>query len=251
MKRITNVIIKVLLGLMVVLMTIPSYRVEAATKKLPAKTVYMQSYNYVLTVDGVNSVKGLKSSNRKVLQPFSCHVYKGSLTDTWFTDEGAGYDDPAADESYATMYFTAKKKGTSTISFTSGNKKYTQKVTVKKYVNPLKKLTISNVNGGQDIHDLLKNTNSISIAQTASDDPVRLTAQAASGWQITGMDFENSVVDDEGEDNTYNSKRRFARAVSSTSVILGSYNQKNYTVADITLRNQKNKGEIKVTVVLK
>jgi hypothetical protein len=208
----------------------------------------MQTYSYVLRVDGINSVKGVKSSNRKVLVPENFCVRRDSYTDIWINDSGVETSDDTAEENYAYMYFAPKKSGTSTISFTAGSKKYSQKVTVKKYSNPLKKLTISNVTEGGDIHNSLKKTNSVAMDTTASD-TVKLTAKAASGWQITEIQFANKVTNDSDicEAGAYG---KYTIPRTTASVTVGDYNSSSYGYADITLRNKKDKGEIIISVTL-
>ena len=226
----------------------PALRAEAATKKLKNKTIYMQTYSYILRVDGIKSVKGVKSSNRKVLVPESFCARRDSYTDTWINDYGVETSDETAEENYACMYFSPKKSGTSNISFTADGKKYSQKVTVKKYVNPLKMLTISNVNEGSDIRGSLGKTNSVAMDTTAAD-TVRLTAMAAGGWQITEISFTNKITNDSDicEAGAYG---KYTLPRTRASVTVGDYNSSSYGYADITLRNKKNKGEIIISVTL-
>ncbi len=238
-----------IVGAVILLCLIPSIDVQAASKKLKNKTVYMQTYDYVLEVENITSIKNLKSSNRNVLAPQSCHVWKKSYQDTWFDGNGLGTSDSPANDNVGYMYFAAKKPGKSTISFKAGSKKYTQKVTVKKYVNPLSSLTISNVNDGADISGSLGSSNIVTM-ETSASDTVKLTAKAADGWQITEIEFSNMITNDTDiSDNIAIGRYTVPRSLAS--VTIGDYNSSSYSFADITLRNKKDKGEIKVTVTLK
>ena len=228
---------------------LPAMNVRAAGKKLKDKTVYMQTFDYVLEVENITSIKNLKSSNRKVLVPHSCHVWKKSYQDTWVDESGLGTSDSPASDNVGYMYFAAKKAGKSTISFKSGSKKYTQKVTVKKYVNPLSSLTISNVNDGADISGSLGSTNSVTM-DTAASDTVKLLAKAAGGWQITEIEFYNKITNDSDISEAI-AIGRYTVPRSLASVTLGDYNSSSYGYADITLRNKKDKGEIRISVTLK
>lgn len=103
-----------------------SVMAEAKEIKNDDTVIYYQKEfdktHYIADAEG--SVTALKSSNPAVATVFS----------------------RAQEEDRYAIILTAKKPGTTTITYTSGENTYTQKVTIKKYQNVMKKITVNGKN---------------------------------------------------------------------------------------------------------
>ena len=132
--------------------TTMAFTVSAASGPSYSKrqTVYMTSKNsnssytsiYVgnLTSSQKISKSSVKSSKSAVLAPYSLYRNTYSYENQYFEsgmkgNKGSGY-------SYS-IELRAKKAGSANISFKIGSKKYTSKVTVKAYTNPISSLTVT------------------------------------------------------------------------------------------------------------
>lgn len=134
--------------------TTMAFTVSAASGPSYSKrqTVYMTSKNsnssytsiYVgnLTSSQKISKSSVKSSKSSVLAPYSLYRNTYSYENQYFERGMKGYK--GSDYSYS-IELRAKKAGSANISFKIGSKKYTSKVTVKAYTNPISSLTVTGV----------------------------------------------------------------------------------------------------------
>lgn len=121
-----------------------------------------------------NAVSSMKSSNSKVVTI--------SKTDT----VGA---------SGATIYLTAKKAGTATVSFKSGGKTYKIKVTVAKYKNPVSSITIGSTKIAKG---KFKNAATYSVKYSKfANKKVKVTVELKKGWSI--KETEKAKFSSDGE----------------------------------------------------
>ena len=211
----------------------PALNAEAANKKLGDLTIYLNSTysdTFSISADKATAVKNLKSTKKSVVKPTSYNLDKT----TQVNENGQG----KSTSNYASASFQAVKPGKATVSFTAGSTKYSQNVTVKNYVVPLKSIKVN----GKELVSQIKKDN---FCSTSSAKTINASAVAASGWQITNMSVYNSL------DNGYASfYRSWNSGVSKGNVKFSGYQTKKYGSLSIHLKNKKDKGEIYITVSL-
>ncbi len=253
MKKISK-IVSLVLTFVLALTLIPSVTAQAATKKvLPTQVIYLRKSvgtSYAsFSVDGINVITNLKS-NKTVIKPTGYNS-NTNIYDSFNINDKNGLNQGSASSSkYVNVNLSATKAGKAKITFSSGTTNYVQPVEIKKYSNPLKSLTITNVKD-KNIAKKLKNTASL----TGSDAPrvtrggdIKVTAKANKNWVITGMYMNNSYS---GGSN-YASRNYFSGVPKGTVGMMGFKvsNAKYCGYVNITLRNTKTNGTINVQVDL-
>jgi len=86
-------------------------------------------------------------------------------------------------QTHYTLYLVSKKAGTTTVSFKCNGKTYKTKVTVRKYVNPIKSIKIGNTTIAGSMFKSASNR-TISYAKFA-DKKVKVKINLAKGWELT------------------------------------------------------------------
>jgi hypothetical protein len=247
MRKGISKILAIVLGVVLLASAGPSISSEAAsTKKLDKKVLYMHSASesYVnLGVDGIKKLSGL-SSNSNNIRPTSYYYndyanYNVSGTKLEETSNGARIG----------INLLCKKQGDAKIKFKCAGKNYVLPVTVKKYVNALNSITITNVNSGKNIKSKfnkqakLLNEKSLVLAKNGT---VKVSAKANSGWKIKYICIKNNKSDS----NTgyrHSISMDYYNGVQNASVKLPGYIAAHGGNVEITLENQTDKGEINIS----
>lgn len=166
-----------------------------------AITAPSKAVGYLTSADGQSNVsfevRGMKASEQiKMSSVKSSNKAVGEVTEI----NGTYYfEKDNINNSYCYLYVTGKKAGTTTISYKVGSKTKKTKLTVKKYVNPVKKITLTGVNDGEDFSSLTDEQADVSgewddqagkqispFTVEAAKNPV-LYIEPASGWSITEL----------------------------------------------------------------
>ncbi|MCD7735910.1 MAG: hypothetical protein LUI07_02920 [Lachnospiraceae bacterium] len=113
-----------------------------------------------LTLISSGKVTGLKSNDTSIVK-----IYKNTV------DDGTE------------ILLLPKKTGTTKVSFKVGNKKYTTKITVKKYVNPISSVTVGDTKISSSKFKTLSYAN-LKYADYKGK-KVKVTFQLKSGWSLT------------------------------------------------------------------
>lgn len=240
-KRITSLAVALLLAMVM----IPSAVVEAAVTIPKSVTVYQSDKSnqssVTFSISGLTSKQSIakssvKSSNKTVAEP----TYLDHYTNTYKTEYFNGQKATSGSYKTANLSFMSKKSGTSTISYKIGSKTYKTKITVKKYVNPVKSISLFGIKNGKstNLAGLLKSANNTSVKLGATKKNQTIKVTAASGWKIQTLSFYNYKT---GASYNYNSQNN---PVTSASLYVGTVTKgRNYGV-DITFINTSTKGTI-------
>lgn len=150
------------------------------------------------------------------------------------------------------LTLTVKKAGTSTISFKIGKKKYQTKIIAKKYVNPVRFLTISGIKDGDntDLADLTKNfdmAQSIRPYKTV-DKNAKIQVEAINGWKIKNINAlpmpDYSNLDKEYDYKFKNIDRTYKNPPSKVTVNVGEIQKEGHYSIGIKFMNTKTKDVI-------
>lgn len=240
-KSIVKILAAVLAFVMMFSFT-PSLTAEAA--KLEKKTIYLSSASstseFSIYADKATKVSNVKSTNSKVVSPDRYNLSKGTTVNL--------KDKKKSGSNSATVYFRAMKPGKATVSFKAGKESYSQKITVKKYVNPLKSLTVSNINGGKDIHKVFNKSASAPYGKLKpkAAKQVKINAKAIKGWEVIYISLSSSGSSAKGYSSS-DVYRSFSTRASSASATLCDYSLKGYNSASVTLRNKKDQGTVHIS----
>lgn len=194
------------------------------------------SYTYI-GIDGITkkqsvTLTSIKSSNKNVFEPVT--LYRSENSDTTY------YIGGSKKESYSSVWsdinIEAKKPGTANLSFKVGSKTYTSKITVKKYTNPLKSLTITGINSNKNIASKFKSQtySDISLKSNGKKGSVKVTPNT--NWKVVYL----QLYDNSNDRAMY---LRSSKGLSSASLpmIEGLKAGKSYNVY-IQLVNTKDNG---------
>lgn len=239
MKKLTR---KLIISMLSAAMAFSAMTISAsAAVNVPKSvTVYANSSSNI-SIQGLGTAKNkitkssIKSSNTNVAQPtaLTTNVSTYSYKSEPLTKGGRGYSDSSSSNSQSIELWT-NKTGTANVSFKIGSKSYSTKVTVLKYTNPIKSITLTGANGGKSFAGLTKQMSNASV--TLSKKTLTkswLTVVPASGWKIMNV----SVSSSRGSDPQYysfNSNKPASKAVLG----VGSVQKGGYI--NISLLNTKN-----------
>ena len=217
----------------VLLVTMFSNTAFAAISVPKSQTIYLTSKNGTssvsIPVNGLTKKQkitksSVKSSNTSVLAPSSLNRNTNEYTTQYINNKSKDYSSSYVSSS---IYFDAKKAGTSTITFKVGSKSYKSKVTVKKYVNPATTIIVPGVNSGKK-------------TKTAKSGKIRV--KAASGWKLVRVYIDDNKLN--GHGISYWS----SKGVSSVSLpIAFALKAKGKYYYSFTFQNTKNKAELTLT----
>ncbi len=257
MNNVFKRIFTIAIGLVVMLSVSPGLIAQAATKTLDTETYYLRSTTSTEFISiyaaGARSVKNIKSTNKKVVKPDGYQVYVETSRRISTDSKGKESKGDLEDNTYSNVYFIGLKEGQSTISYTVGKTEYKKKIYIKKYVNPLKTLTISNVNGGKNIAGKFKKSNNVSLkGKTANK--LKVTAVAANGWEIeriTASDLQYTSVKKGnvywGTNQVGNEFYRYFKAGTTNATLnMSPYSASRPGSVSVRLRNKKNNGTLTV-----
>lgn len=149
----------------------------------------------------------------------------------------------------AALTLTVKKAGTSTISFKINKKKYQTKVIAKKYVNPVKHISISGIKNGNNT-DLAGLTKNFDMAQSlnpyvTTTKNAKIQVEAINGWKIKNIsaypmpDYSN--LDKEYNYKFKNINTTYKNPVSKTTVNVGEIQKEGRYSINIGFINTKTK----------
>lgn len=157
------------------------------------------------------------------------------------------YDQDQAYANYTySMDMRLMKPGKTKVSFKIGNKKHTVNLTVKKYTNPIKKLTITGVKGGKNIASKFsKNSQCLDLSVTKKANNAVINVTANKNWKVIGV----GLLDNKNNESYVYDKRG---AVGKTKVKLpvGALKTKGRYDVYIRLRH-KNGGIINCNMILR
>ncbi len=227
-KNISRILAAVLASVMV-FTAAPALDAQAASKKLADKTVYLESAYSTRTFDiaaeKATSIKNMKSSNKSVVKPYYYSLSKSVYVDGKGTNSNSAY-----------AHFQALKAGKAAASFTADGTNYTQNVIVKNYVNPAKSIKVN----GKELASAFKKGSYTSVSGAKT---MKVSAKAASGWEITGISIDNWGTNG----STYKS-RYYSKAVSSAALNFYEFVPKQGGYININFRNKANQGELYLSV---
>lgn len=226
MKQLVKKILCLSLALLVAITAVP-VTAEAAVTYSKNQTLYRTgtgtSYSsiYVSGLTKSQTIKksSVKSSNTSVAVPW--YLEKSTSSYSYKTDYYDSNIKPYSNSDSSYSYYIGlqlKKNGTSTISFKIGSKTYQSKITVKSYVNPLKTVTITGVNGGKNVASKLnKSAYNYDLKLTKTTKNAEVTVKPKSGWKIVSVEVENSDTGDYHRVYNYGTK-----GVSNATLKLGT-----------------------------
>ncbi len=228
----------------------PALDTQAADKQLDAETLYMTSKDsgYVsFDIDGVTKVNSVKSSNMAVLKPSNYSIHNNKYDYYYYSDSKNAFEksDYNSGSKYTDFSFRALKKGSSNITIKSGSTTYKKKVNVLNYVNPLKTLTISNVNGGKNIAGKFKAKN-YNIVKGTSANQIKVKASTKSGWVIKEIYISNTSYEDGQSEGAY-TVRHFRNGVTSSENILNYYDLGHDANVYVYCENKANGGKLSIS----
>lgn len=172
-----------------------------------------------------NKLSSPKSSNSSVVQIISYSNSSNAHKSVKVADEGYNGN---TSYYYGSVTIKAKKAGTATVSYKIGSKTYKTKVTVKKFTNPVKSITLTNVNGGKNFASRFKSNVSYT-SLTLKNGTLKLSLTTNSGWKLTGVYYNNQT---KGYYGNYFSLNK----TKITNLSLGSWKKKSGSIAgSITL----------------
>lgn len=187
MQKNRKLIVAIMSFVMLISAMFPAISSEAAAISAPSKiTFYLdgsKNQTGYITIDTGDWLKStlfsessIKIKNKKI----------ATLNST--------YGSSTLDEDGATWYngyvieLKLKKPGTTTVSYKIGSKTYKTKITVAKYINPLKSVKITKVKSGKNIaNKLIKSSTASAIKLSKTIKNSKLTLQAKSGWKIASV----------------------------------------------------------------
>lgn len=232
----------------VLLVTMFSNTAFAAISVPKSQTIYLTRKNGTssvsIPVNGLTKKQkitksSVKSSNTSVLAPSSLNRNTNEYTTQYINNKSKDYSSSYVSSS---IYFDAKKAGTSTITFKVGSKSYKSKVTVKKYVNPATTIIIPGVNSGKNIASKFNSDSYKSGKHTKTAKSGKIRVKAAKGWKLVRVFIDDNKLN--GQGISYWS----SKGVSSVSLpIAFALKAKGKYYYSFTFQNTKNKAELTLT----
>lgn len=190
-------------------------------------------------------LKTLSSSSKNITPTeyyYSCDKYSQGYE----VVNGKVKERKSSNKGYITVHLECKKFGSANIKFKSGNTNYTVPVKLKKYVNPLKSLTITNVNKGKNISKKFDEEPTIYdlyALKLSKSGKVKLSATAKGGWEITSV----RLVNRKHNDRTYNHEiSRDYKGKISASITMHDFDAESGGFIDVVLRNKTDNGVVEI-----
>lgn len=149
--------------------------------------ILQEFYIYGLSDGDVINAKSVKSS-----KPAVASKYSFTKTITTEDEESYYYDtESGTNQKYedinCKLTMKVKKAGTTKISYKINDQTYTNTLTVKKYVNPVKTATFTGINGGKSVAARTNKTNVVNLKLNSFVKNGRFTVTAKAGWKINSM----------------------------------------------------------------
>lgn len=133
--------------------------------------------------------------------------------------------------SFSSYFMKAKKTGIAIISYKCGKNIYKQKVTVKKYVNPLSSLKIGSLNLTSKFN---KNANYTLSYNKYKNKNIKLQVNSKNGWYVSGIRKINNPKGSEMGIWVKNGKT-FKITKRNTFLTVYTYNQKTTQTEECTI----------------
>jgi hypothetical protein len=244
MKRITKKIAALALALVTALTAVP-LTAQAAVSAPTQATIYRTASSansagiQSFSINGLSKsdkIKNIKSSNTSVAEPYSVQYGSSSWSEEYLDSSTTGY---SSSDYYANIEAMLLKAGSTKISYTIGKKKYTTKVTVKNYTNPLESFEISGVKNGKNLASLANKSTDLS-SQVLTDDQknATVTISAKSGWVITYAALSDN------DNNTSYSIANYSKGLSSATLHVGTLKKTGHYYVYMNLQNKKDGGTL-------
>ena len=209
MKRVCKRIITLLFAvLFVVGAAFPASAAGAITPATGTQTVYLTgpvsddpygySYVYLLLASGTkkfaikeNSVTLSPGKTGAVKNRFEKYSYTYQYEDEYNYSTSGKWRKAKYSGSNCEYHLSLQvyKPGVATVKYKIGSKKYTTKVKVLPYTNPVKKITLTGVNGGGNFAALTQKENYASVKLPADVAGSTLKITPKKGWKISYVRF--------------------------------------------------------------
>lgn len=171
-------------------------------KQGPGKSVTSIYLNCTKKSDTIKKAS-VKTSNKNVARPY----YLEKSTSSWQTeyfDKNISQSSNSSQSYY--LGLEVNKVGKATISFKAGTKNYKTTINVKKYVSPVKSLTITGVNGGKNLASKLKTESYYSEKLKKTTKNVVVKATGNTGWRVTSIEVNTNGYSDDYRVSNYGKK---------------------------------------------
>lgn len=234
MKRFTSKIISFALAAAFAVTSVPM-TAQAAPSVPSSGIVYMASTDSptytslsIYNLGKSDRFKSVKSSSKSVAE-----IYSSSYTNGSYNTKTVYVDKNMKDYNYNSSYYDGaiglklKKAGKTKISFKIGSKSYSTQLTVKKYTNPAKSITISGVNSGKNFASKTKSSKNAAIKVTKKSSNAKIAISAQKGWKVSKISFYNYA-------SSCSCSYSYGKGVSSTSVNVGSLAKSATGYLDVT-----------------
>lgn len=184
------------------------------------------------------TITNVKSSNTAILQPNNLYRSTSRITNT---NLAANNVSNTYSSSAGYIEVLVKKAGTAAISFKAGNKKYSCKVKVLPYTNPVKSLKFTGI-GTTNLKSLFKKyaVNDKGYAMKANAKAGFVQVAAASGWKIKSAEFTTIKPNHSYSFTCWNLKQ----APSSVKMWIPSVKKGVGLVFNMTFVNTRTGGEL-------
>lgn len=196
MKQEVKKLLSLVLAVIILVSLIPSKEVNAANNINAPKetTVYMTpddlQCNYVYVNVGGNiktqKVSGFKSSKPSVATVYSYTKHSNKSKETAVDKNAKLYNNNSSTD--LEIKVKPNNFGTTIISYKIGKKTYKTKVTIKKYTNPIKSITLTGANGNKNFASACSSNTWGQVQMTAQKNAiVKITPK--SGWKVKSISY--------------------------------------------------------------
>ena len=213
--------------ILVLSLTVPAFAAQGTVAPFTdTATIYLDntkgwdSSTHLIIAEGSKnftikrSSVSVKGSGAKLVS-FEKQYNTGFKESDW---EASGSWSTENDSAYCSYYvdILAKKTGTASIRYSIGSKDYTRKVKIIAYKNPVKTITVTNVNNNKSFASLTKDQcwTQKTLKLSAAAKNAKLTVTPASGWKVNHAYITDQKT---GDWNYYN----FASPASKATLPLG------------------------------
>ncbi len=254
MKKFISRVVAFAMAAVIMFSVSPAITAEAKKVSLGSETFYLKSKKSGATtcyfsVEGITSVKKVTSSNPKVARIYNYDVRKNSsYYEYWYDRYGEGFEKTSTNSSsnkYVSCNATVFKSGTATLSLTSGKNTYSKKFKILDYTNPLKTLTVSNVNNGKNIAGKLKNGNEAKVKGKKAK-TINVAAEVKPGWGIKSIYISNTAYDSSVGHSLGAYTYRYFNNAKTAKHAMQNYSNKRSASVSVDCYNKKTKASLTV-----
>lgn len=244
MRKLTKKLMGAVLAAAVALTALP-VTASAAVSYSKKQVVYLTPgvsdgwntlYVYGLKKGQTIKKSSIKSSKKSVLEV--SYVQNGTSTYKNYSYTAKKNKTTSFTDRYAYISYHMKKAGTATISYKIGTKTYKTKVTLKKYTNPLKSITISGVSGGKNIASKVNKSTNASLKMTKSSSNGSVKISTKSGWKITYASVDVYKHTDKVDSLLFSrGYYSYSKPASSVTLKVGSMSKSNRYYVNISCQS--------------